>query len=200
MIGYFASLVALIVTACIGQQFVPALEGLYEARVLLVPLVFLCSAVTISPRAMVPLAFIAGLLWDAQHYSPPMEPDKVYPEPVESLRFGYSVVLYGAMGFFMQGIQPLFREGKWHVSALLSGAAVFLYLSAEYLLITFVRGDIIITQGLILKIAITSLLTMVFSPVVFWVLFHLAALFKYTIRYEGFRKYRRQMREQLQTP
>ena len=95
------------------------------------------------------------------------------------------IVLYALMGFFMQGLQPLFREGKWHVSALLAGIAVFLYLSAEYLCITFVRGDLILTHSLFLKISFTALLTMLLCPMVFWVLFRLAGLFHHTISYEG---------------
>ncbi len=186
MIGYHFSLLALLLTACILQQFSPAFAGMHEARILVLPLVFLCCAVTISPVPMLALAFLGGFLWDAQHLLGPHGGDPgVYPDSKEGLRFGYSIVLYALMGFFMQGIQPLFRRGQWHVSALLSGVAIFLYLSAEYLLITFVRGGLVVTRGLVLKITFTSLLTMFLSPLVFWVLFRLAGLFNYTIEYEG---------------
>jgi hypothetical protein len=89
------------------------------------------------------------------------------------------------MGFLMQGIQPLFREGKWHVSALLAGVAIFIYLFVEYMFITFIRGGFVLTRELFLKISFTSLLTMFLSPLVFWALFKLADLFHHTIRYEG---------------
>ena len=95
------------------------------------------------------------------------------------------------MGFIMQGIQPLFREGKWHVSALLSGVAIFLYLFVEYMFITFIRGDLILTRSLFLKITLTALMTMFLCPLVFWSLFRLAALFHHTIRYEGLKTDRR---------
>ena len=91
----------------------------------------------------------------------------------------------------MQGIRPLFREGKWHVSALLTGVAIFLYLFAEFMLITFVRGEFILTRGIMLKISFCALLTMLFSPLVFWVLFKFAALFNHTIRYDGLKTRRR---------
>ncbi len=121
MIGYLCSLVMLVFTACIAQQFVPVFMGLYEARILILPLVFLCSAVTVNAGPMLLLAFICGFLWDAQHLLGTAGGDaKVYTDPVEMMMFGYSIVLYAAMGFLMQGIQPLFREGKWPVSALLS--------------------------------------------------------------------------------
>ena len=91
---------------------------------------------------MLLLAFICGLLWDAQHTLGPQGGDpEIYSNPVESLRFGYSIILYAMMGLLMQGIQPLFRRGKWHISSILAGIAIFLYLFSEYLLLNFVRGD-----------------------------------------------------------
>jgi hypothetical protein len=200
MIGYFLSMVALIITACVAQQFTPALPSLYDAQILVLPLVFLCCAVTVNSAGMLPLAFLCGFLWDAQHHvGPAGGMHEVYPDPAATLRFGYSIVLYGAMGFFMQGIQPFFREGKWHISALLSGAAIFLYLASEYLLITFVRGDIRINSGVFLKIMITAVLTMLFSPLVFWILFHFARMFRHTIRYDGLRNYNRRTRPPLRS-
>lgn len=192
MIGYLFSLVMLVFAACIAQQFVPVFMSLNEARILILPLVFLCSAVTVETGPMLLLAFICGFLWDAQHFlGPPGGDPKVYQDPVEMMMFGYSIVLYAAMGFLMQGIQPLFREGKWHVSALLSGVAIYFYLWAEFLLITFVRGDFVITKGVVLNIAFSSLLTMLLSPLVFWALFKCAALFRHTIRYDGLKTKRR---------
>lgn len=184
----------MVLTAFVLQQFMPTISSLYDARILIVPLVFLCSSVTVSMGSMLILAFLCGFLWDAQHL-PGVAADlddvqklirnSVYTHPVEMLRFGYSILLYALMGFLMHGIRPLFREGKWHFSALLTGVAIFLYLFAEFMLITFVRGDFTVTRGVLLKITFCSLLTMLLSPLVFWALFKLAALFNHTIRYES---------------
>lgn len=190
MIKYWFSIVGLVLIACVAQQFVPALPpSLYDAQVLILLLVFLCCTVTTNPAGMLPLAFLCGFLWDAQnHLGPAGGLLEVYPDPTAVLSFGYSIFLYGAVGFFMLGIQPFFREGKWHVSALLSGVAVFLYLLSEYLLINFVRGEFQMTRGVLLKISITSVLTMFFAPLVFWILFSLARLFRHTVRYDGLRQ------------
>ncbi len=188
MIWYHVSLVFMVLTACILQQFSPAFESFHEARILVVPLVFLCASVTVNVGPMLLLAFIGGFLWDAQHVIVLPEEagnPEVYTDPQADVRFGYSIVLYAMMGFIMQGIQPLFREGKWHVSAFLSGVAIFFYLFAEYMFITFVRGDLVLTRALFLKITLTSLMTMLLCPLVFWALFGLAALFRHTIRYDG---------------
>ena len=127
MTRYTIITVLLVLASFVVQQFLPALTALHHSRVLLVQLVFLCAAVTVGQPTMLLLAFVCGFLWDAQcsmgaHGGDP----EIYSQPVESLRFGYSILLFGAMGFLMQGIQPLFKQGKWYFSALLSGIAIFL--------------------------------------------------------------------------
>ena len=71
---------------------------------------------------------------------------------------------------------------------MLSGVAVFLYLLGEYLLINFIRGGFAFNQAVVLKIACTSALTMIFSPLVFWLLFRLADWSGYTVRFDGLKK------------
>ncbi len=164
------------------QQFVPAFIGLSHARLLIVQLVFLCCAVTVTTPTMLLLAFIGGILWDAHCYLAPIVSDpEVYTQPVESLRFGYSIILFGAVGFLMQGLNPIFRQGKWHFSAILSGIAIFIYLTAEFILISFIRGDFTMTRSVLRLLVYTSVFTMALSPVVFWILYRVAKLFDYSI-------------------
>jgi cell shape-determining protein MreD len=192
VIRYTFITLLLVLAAFILQQFLPALTGLHNARILLVQLVFLCTAVTVGTPTMLLLAFVCGFLWDAQCGLGPAGGDpEIYSQQVESLRFGYSILLFGGMGYLMQGIQPLFREGKWQFSALLTGIAVFLYLSAEYALITFVRGEFILTRATVFQVLITSLLTMLFSPLVFWLLFRISNLCHHTIRFDGIKRKKR---------
>jgi cell shape-determining protein MreD len=192
VIRYTFSLLIMILLALIAQQFIPALTGLFNSRLLLVTLVFLCASVTVGPPVMLALAFICGFLWDAQNALGPAGGDPaVYRDPVESLRFGYSIILYGIIGYLMQGIQPLFREGKWQFSAFLVGVSIFVYLVAEYLIINFVRGDFVFPRATLFQIVFTSTLTMLFSPLVFWILFHIAERFGHEIRFEGLKKKRR---------
>lgn len=193
MIRYTISLLLLVVISVIAEQFIPSLTGLNGSRFLLVALVFLCAAVTVPVPVMLLLAFVCGFLTDAQNVLGPLgDMEKIDPEvyarPVEQLRFGYSILLYGVMGFLMHGIQPLFRQGQWQFSAMLSGVAVFLYLLAEYLLINFIRGGLVINQSVMLKIACSSAVTMIFSPLIFWVIFRLADKSRYVIRFDGLKK------------
>lgn len=189
MFKYIISIILLTLAACLLQQFLPAIGSLHGARVLILPLVFLCAAVTVDFATMLLLAYLCGFLWDAQHTLAPHGGDpEVYKEQIESLSFGYSIILYAMMGLLMQGIQPLFRKGKWHISSLLSGIAIFLYLFSEYLLINFVRGDFVFPATAFYRIYLTSALTMLFSPVVFWVIFQLAKFCQHTIRYDGLKR------------
>lgn len=171
------------------QQYLPAIPSLYGARVLILPLVFLCSAVSVNFATMLVLAFICGFLWDAQHLLGEHggDPD-VYTHPVDSLRFGYSIILYAVMGLLMQSIQPLFKKGVWHISSLLAGLCIFLYLFAEYLIINFVRGDFTFPSVTFYRIYLTGAVTMLCSPIIFWIIFQLATYCRYTIEYHGLKK------------
>jgi len=193
VIRYSIIAVMLLLTSFLVQQFLPAFTGMYYSRILLVQLVFLCVAVTVGSPAMLLLAFIGGFLWDCHCALGPHGGDpEVYSQPAESMRFGYSILLFAAIGFLMQGIQPLFQQGKWQFSALLSGIAVFLYLTVEYMLINFVRGDWILSRGTVNQMIFTSILTMLFSPLIFWMLFHLAKTCDYSIYPEARKKRRSQ--------
>lgn len=192
MIRYSLSLFILVLLALVVQQFIPSLTGLFNSRLLLVTLVFLCASVTVGPPVMLAMAFTCGFLWDAQSaLGPPGGDPLVYDQPAESLRFGNSIILYGVIGYLMQGIQPLFREGKWQVSAFLVGVSIFVYLVAEYLIINFVRGDFLFPRATLFQIVFTSVLTMLFSPIVFWILFYIAGRFGHEIRFEGLKKKKR---------
>lgn len=192
MIRYSITTILLLLAAFVVQQFLPAFTGMHHSRILLVQLVFLCCAVTVGQPTMLLLAFIGGFFWDAQCALGPHGGDpSVYTQQVENLRFGYSILLFGGMGFLMQGIQPLFKQGKWQFSALLSGIAVFLYLAAEYAIISFVRGGFFLNRPTLLQMLFTSLLTMLFSPLLFWLLFRIAGACDHSINPEAGRNRRR---------
>lgn len=194
MIRYTIITVFLVLAAFVVQQFIPALTGLHHSRVMLVQLVFLCVAVTVPTPAMLLMAFICGFLWDAHCALAPHGGDPaVYSQPMESLRFGYSILLFAAMGFLMHGIQPLFQQGKWHFSALLTGIAIFFYLAAEYMLIIFVRGGFDISGATLQMMFYTAVLTMIFSPLVFWLLFKISNACQHSIYPQAGKKRRRRL-------
>ncbi len=185
MLPYSISLTGLLLLSCLIQLFLPPISAWYEARILLLPLILLCGSVTVSTGIMLFLAFLGGFLWDAQQVFIIIEGDPVvYHSAPDSLKFGYSIILYTLMGFLMQGIRPLFREGNWYVSAALTGVAIFLYLFVEFLLRRFIVGGLAFDDETLRQIGATSLLTMCLSPFVFWTLFRVADLCGHTIQYE----------------
>ncbi|MDB4353673.1 hypothetical protein N9Z02_00040 [Akkermansiaceae bacterium] len=193
MFLYHISLIGLLLLSCIIQQFLPPINAWYDARVLLLPLVVVCSAATTPTAGMLLLTFLGGFLWDAQQILNPLgvESDafyEVYQNQADTMKFGYSILLFALMGFLMQGIQPLFKQGKWYLSAMLTGVAMFLYLTVEYLLFSFIRGGFDITSGVFNQIGLTALITMLASPIVFWVLFQIANLCRHEISYDSLRR------------
>lgn len=192
MIRYILSILFVLLIAFIVRQFIPVFPEFYHARFFLVPLVFICSAVTLNVFGMLLLSFVCGLLWDAQHIVLPIIVDgAVYPETVDTLKFGYSIFLFALAGFVMQGVQPIFREGKWQVSIPVTGVALFLYLFSELMILSFVRGQLVLTADIFRFILYSSVLTMFFSPTIFLFLFKIAELYHYRIRYDGLRKNRK---------
>jgi hypothetical protein len=191
VIRYTGATLAMVLLAVIAQQFTPAFTGLFDSRLMLVQLVFVCTANSLPAPLMLLLAFVCGFLTDAGSVLAPHGGDpETYREPVEPLRFGYSIALHGLMGYLMQGVRPLFRRGKWQFSALLSGFAIFAYLLAEYLLINFMRGGFSLGHRTLLRMALSSGLTMLLSPLVFWAMFRLAALCNYPLWSRSERRHR----------
>ncbi len=130
---------------------------------------------------MLLLAFIGGFFWDAQCALGPHGGDpEIYTQQVESLRFGYSILLFGGMGFLMQGIQPLFKQGKWQFSALLSGIAVLLYLAAEYAIINR-PWRFRAYQGHRPADGVHRPAHHALFPLIFWLLFRIARACNYSI-------------------
>lgn len=191
MFFYHLILILLLALASLFQQFFPPIAAIFDARPLLLPLVFLCSAVTVPTPGMLLFAFLSGFIWDTQQlllfdYGDPL----IYKERADTLPFGYSIVLYAFMGFLMQGIRPFFQRGRWILSALLTGIAIFFYLWIEYLLMSFVRGGFHFGNEILNQIIGTALLSMALSPLVFAILFKLAHSFKYTIVFDTLKRRR----------
>jgi hypothetical protein len=182
MIRYSLSLILLILLAIIAQQFLPVFISLYNARLFLLLAVFLCASITVPLPIMFFYALLGGFLWDAQCSLGALEVDPyVYPDTVPSLRFGVSILLFGFTGLFMHGFRPLFLQGKWYLSAFLTGAATFLFCLSEYLLIDFARGSLTMHSKVFLQCFYTALFSIVVSPLIFALLFQVAKWFRHSV-------------------
>lgn len=171
--------------AIIAQQFLPAFTTLNNARIFLLLIVFLCSSITVPLPVMFLYALLGGFLWDAQCTLGSFEVDPyVYPDPVASLRFGTSMILFGLAGLFMHGFRPFFLQGKWYMFAGLTGVATLLFCLLEYVLIDFVRGSLTIHGAVFLQCLYTALFSMALSPLIFPMLFWFSKHFHHPVMKE----------------
>ncbi len=201
MSALYNGIVFVLVALSFGlQEFIPAIEFAQHARVVLPPIFFFTSALSVSFPMMLLLAFATGLVWDARAL--PYRPEKV-PPPVESmdgstagyvernvnitapLPVGYSIILFGVIGALMQGIRPLFRRGRWELPVIMVGVGTFAWLFVEYLLLSFLRGSFEFHPGLWTKLVTNTLLAMLVSPLLLFLLHTLARLVHYEVRNEG---------------
>jgi hypothetical protein len=163
----------------------------YEARLLLVPVVFFACAVALRFPVMLLFAFATGLVWDARHLviDSASAGEQVFNAApsleAASPSFGYSILLYGLLGSLMQGIRPLFRRGRWELPVLMCGLGTALLLTFEHLWFCFLRGRFFFSEAVWLHIGTTALLSMMISPVIFLLVHKLSRLSGYQIRYDG---------------
>lgn len=196
---YYTTLWLLLAFSFGVQEFLPAIEFAYQARVLLPPALFFCSALSVSFPMMLFFAFFTGFVWDARHM--PYRPDKMKNREVSELSMkghseirersgstlppGYSILLFGSLGTVMQGIRPLFKRGRWELPVMMVGVATFVWLLVEYLLMSFLRGRFYFPNGLWTKLITDALLAMLSAPLLLYTLYSLARIFRFEARREG---------------
>jgi len=190
VIRYNSILIGLVCLACILQQFVPPIGLLFDMRILIVPIVFLCASLTGGVAMMLTLAFVTGFLWDCQHsLAQHSGLSTIYTEKVEGIKFGYTIILYAIMGAFTLGVTPLFRDGKWQIPALVIGFSVYCYLWTEFLLINVVRGDFSISTDVFIKISFTTILSTFLVPLILKLNEKLADLCNHMIKNDNRRRF-----------
>ncbi len=198
MLFHPISIILLLLTFMV-QEFIPGLE-IAQFATLFLPAVFFFSASVAAPFSMMLLlAFITGFLWDARHLPGVLESltgaEDVFGTGADvelgagshPLPFGLSIVLFGMLGTLLQGIRPLFKRGRLELPVLMVGLAVFVWLISQYLIITFLRGSLQFPAGVWSKVITDSLLAMLAAPLIFLLLYSLARLSSYEIKYEGLR-------------
>lgn len=198
MLFHPISIILLLLTFMV-QEFIPGLE-IAQFATLFLPAVFFFSASVAAPFSMMLLlAFITGFVWDARHLPGVLESlsgaEDVFGTGADvelgagshPLPFGLSIVLFGMLGTLLQGIRPLFKRGRLELPVLMVGLAVFVWLLAQFLIITFLRGSLQFPTGVWTKMITDSLLAMLAAPLIFLLLYSLARLSSYEIKYEGLR-------------
>jgi hypothetical protein len=164
---FSTSLFFLMGVGALLSDFVPSLSIAFGARLLLLPAIFFACALTVRFPLMLAFAFVAGLGWDARH---------MVVEEGSGTGFGYSVFLFALTGSLLQGVRPLFRRGRWELPLFIVGAATTILLVAEWFLISFARGNFSWPGDFWYQVWTSTLLCMLISPVLFYLIFKLGKL------------------------
>lgn len=192
-----AIVLVMIFVAFALEEFIPAVAMAHNARLFLAPVFFFCASVAVPFPMMLCLAFTTGLLWDAR-YLPMVSIDSGVEQVASAslggvtssgndLGFGISILLFGVLGMLMQGIRPLFRKGRWEMPVLMVGLVMIVWLLTQYLLMTFLRGEVFFPRQLWVKLVSDALMAMLASPLMYLCLHSLAGATNYEIKYEGLR-------------
>lgn len=193
MIFYPVTFLLLLVTFVV-QEFIPGIPMAHYATLFLPPVFFFAASVAVPFPVMILLAFVAGTLWDARHM-----PAGAASQAAQSLMtgtdelsatgfgLGISFFLFGVLGMFLQGVRPLFKRGRLELPVVMVGFTTSLWLLAEYLVLTLGRGSFYFPSVIWTKIVTAALLAMLAAPLLFLLLYMLAGLSRYEIKYEGLR-------------
>lgn len=180
MIRYFFLCLLLLTLGVIIQQWSPSLgDGLFDARVLVVPLFYFCIAHAQPYIPTLIFAIIAGFFWDMENVIAPFFPttERVVAS-VDNLRFGYSIFLFGMAGFTIKFIQANFRYYGMLIYLITIFLIFFFYLLMENLFILFVRGTGTVDHRFLYQILLTSLFSTLFAPLILLVLVGLWKILK----------------------
>lgn len=199
MIFYPVTFILLLCTFVV-QEFIPGISMAQYATLFLPPVFFFAAAVAVPFPVMLIMAFTTGILWDARYVPGVFEPTEKLAnsllgnssllselDMVGGGGFGLSILLFGLLGCFLQGVRPLFKRGRLELPVLLVGFTTFVWLFTEYLIMTFMRGSLYFPPQIWTKLITDTLLAMLASPLIFLLLYSLAGLSRYEIKYEGLR-------------
>ncbi|HCN78087.1 MAG TPA: hypothetical protein DIT13_12955 [Verrucomicrobiales bacterium] len=195
MVFYPVTFLLLLLTFVV-QEFIPGIPMAQFATLFLPPVFFFAASVAVPFPMMLVLAFVTGGLWDARHMpvaasvasttsGAMMTGASSEAAAPGAFGFGISILLFGLLGSFLQGVRPLFKRGRLELPVLLVGFTTFAWLLTEYLVMTFLRGSLFFPPGVWVKMVTASLLAMLASPLIFLLLYSLAGLSRYEIKYEG---------------
>jgi hypothetical protein len=179
----------IVFVALLIQQLLPPFEWAHGAFIFVVAVAFFCCAISVPFPVMLGLAVFTGVFWDALTVTIPVGGEISNPQAaLKDIQFGYSILLFGLLGALMQGLRPLFRRGRWELPIIMTGVGTFMFLLIQYLLVNFTLGGLVFPASVWYKLLTTSLLCMLISPIVFFILHRLALATGYQIRYEGLRR------------
>ncbi len=173
MIRYIFVCLALLILSAGIQQWTPELTSFCKAHILVIPLFFFCICHVQRYTTTLCFALIAGLMWDSEQILTAFElniPDDEI-KPVDNLRFGYSIFLFGIVGFYIKFIQAFLPFRGLLVNYINTFIALLLFILLDNFLILYVRGSLPLDGKFFLQIGNTAFFTSLISPLVYLILY-----------------------------
>ncbi len=167
--------------AIVINYFVPPFDWLWQARLLLVPIVFLIGAMAFPFTMMLVFAIYTGVLWDLVEIP-------VLPGGAE-LRPGWSCLVLGLFGAMVNTIRMRLVKMRWEVHCLASAILTVAYLLLQYLYLTWVRGNPEFPSLLWWRIGGAGVAALFVAPVVFFILISIMQAAGYELPKEEQRSY-----------
>jgi hypothetical protein len=160
---FFLILMVMMFFGLVLQAFVGPFPGM-GGQILILPMIFFYAAAALPLWGMLTAAFLAGLMWECR-VNIPLDGEA-------NVIFGWSILVYAALGAVMNGLRPLFLRGRWQFHCIVAGLLTSLLVLTEYLVITFRREPFafIWPRNVWNQILSSGLVTVLVSPFVFLVL------------------------------
>jgi len=140
------------------QMFIPGVDPLFGARVILVPMLFCYGALALPTWGMLLLAMFTGLVMDLSTLH-------AVGGRVE-IALGWSMVYFVVFGALSHGLQPAFLRGHWWIHILLAAAGTTVFLALQYVMICFRREAFVFNETVFWRIVGPGLLAAIFAPLV----------------------------------
>jgi hypothetical protein len=165
---FFLLLLVLMFFGLVLQAFVGPFPGM-GGQILILPMVFFYAAAALPLWGMLSAAFLAGLMWECR-VNIPLDIAPLDGEP--GMIFGWSILVYAALGAVMNGLHPLFLRGRWQFHCIMAGVLTSILVLVEYVVITFRREPFafIWPRHVWDQILSSGLVTVFVSPFLFIVL------------------------------
>jgi hypothetical protein len=160
---FFLLLMILMFFGLVLQAFVGPFPGM-GGQILVLPMIFFYAAAALPLWGMLTAAFLAGLMWECR-VNIPLESES-------SIIFGWSILVYAALGAIMNGLHPLFIRGRWQFHCIVAGLLTSLLVLIEYVVITFRREPFafIWPRSVWDQVLSSGLVTVLVSPFLFLIL------------------------------
>ena len=157
-----------VLLAYIIQNFLPPMSDLHGAHVLLVPMVFCYAAMILPFPAMLVAAIFTGFLSDLLYLH-------VVAGKVE-IPIGYSIIFFVLFGCLASGFCSAMENRNSLPFIILSALGTSLFLLVQFVLITFIRGGIIVAPAVGWRILAPGLIAGLIAPLFYWTVSHMDRL------------------------